>query len=70
MGFYPRTYDPLMHYGNEQAKQLLGDFDNNALNRPLAECLAWFNNIQQAWRRETFDLGYPFICARSCSTAS
>ena len=69
MGFYPRTYDPLIHHGNEQVKELLGDFNNNALTRPLIECLTWFNNVQQAWRQETFDLGYPFTCARTCAVS-
>lgn len=65
-GFYPRTYDGRLHYGNDQIKQLLGDFDNNALHRPLEECLAWFVKIEKAWRQPTYYQGLPFICSRTC----
>jgi MoaA/NifB/PqqE/SkfB family radical SAM enzyme len=65
-GFYPRTFDPDLHYGNDRIKELLGDFDNNALHRPLAECLSWFNRIEQAHAIESWQQGRPFICSREC----
>ena len=66
-GFFPRTYSANFMQGNDQIKNLLGDFDNNALNRPLQECLLWFSKIQQAWNLETYDQGRPFICDSNCS---
>lgn len=62
-GFYPRTFDSNLHYGNDRIKELLGSFDNNALHRPLEECLSWFSTIEQAHARKQ-DL--PFICSRQC----
>ena len=62
-GFYPRTFDPNLHYGIDRIKELLGNFDNNALHRPLEECLSWFNKIEQAHAHEQ---GLPFICSREC----
>jgi MoaA/NifB/PqqE/SkfB family radical SAM enzyme len=62
-GFYPRTFDPNLHYGIDRIKELLGSFDNNALHRPLEECLYWFNKIEQAHAHKQ---GLPFICSREC----
>lgn len=65
-GFYPRTFDSCLHNGNDRIKELLGDFDNNALNRPLEECLSWFDRIEQSWQHKSFNEGLPFICSRTC----
>lgn len=65
-GFYPRTYDACLHYGNDRIKELLGDFDNNALHRPLEECLTWFDKIEESWKAKTFYQGLPYICSRIC----
>jgi len=66
-GFYPRTFDSALMQGNDRIKELLGDFNNNALQRPLEECLQWFGRIQQAWKAETYEQGRPFVCDRACS---
>jgi MoaA/NifB/PqqE/SkfB family radical SAM enzyme len=65
-GFYPRTYDHTLRHGNDRIKELLGEFDNNALNRPLAECLAWFKQIERSWTAKTLNEGLPHICNREC----
>lgn len=66
-GFYPTQFDTALMQGNEQIKKLLGSFDNNALHRPLEECLAWFTTIQNSWSIETYEQGRPYICDTNCS---
>lgn len=66
MGFFPRTYDSELYTGNDQIKVMLGEFNNNALQRPLVECLEWFNQVEQAWQQESIAQGYPYICNLHC----
>ena len=66
MGFFPKTYDPELYPGNAQVKAMLGEFNNNALQRPLVECLEWFNEVEKAWQQDSIAKGYPYICNLQC----
>jgi len=68
LGFSPKTYSigkgtyhaPL----NKQFRPLIGN--NNALERPLADCISWFDKIVKSWDIPTFQQGRLIICNDSC----
>ena len=70
LGFSPKTYSigtgtyhaPL----NKQFRPLIGN--NNALERPLADCISWFDKIVESWEIPTFQQGRLIICNDSCGT--
>jgi MoaA/NifB/PqqE/SkfB family radical SAM enzyme len=66
MGFFPKTYDSELYAGNNQIKEMIGEFNNNTLQRPLIECLEWFNKIEIAWQQDSIAKGYPYVCNLHC----
>jgi MoaA/NifB/PqqE/SkfB family radical SAM enzyme len=68
LGFSPRTYGHGNYHAavNAQLIPLIGD--NNALERPLADCISWFNKIVQSWEIPTFEQGRLVICNHVCGT--
>ena len=66
LGFYPRTYDTKILHGIEQIKQLLGDFNNNAKEKPLSECIEWFNRVEDSWSKKSFQEGLTWQCNSTC----
>lgn len=66
MGFNPR------HYGkgrwhepvNKQISKLLEN--NNALEKPIEECINWFNNIPSCWTKKNFADGRLVVCDANC----
>lgn len=65
-GFYPRTYGHGQYY--EVVNKQLNDIikPNNALERPLVECLKWFNDIEKSWSIDKFEDGRLVICNDVC----
>ena len=55
LGFYPKTYSSGIIQGNDQIKELLNGVEHNALVKPLAECIEWFNLVEQSWAKPTFE---------------
>jgi len=66
MGFSPRTYGHGRWHQpvNKQIQELLDD--NNALERPLRECIGWFNSIPSCWNKSNFEDGRLVVCDSSC----
>jgi len=66
MGFQPRTYGKGRWHQpvNQQIQQLLDN--NNALERPLRECIDWFNRIPSCWNKTSFEEGRLVVCDSSC----
>lgn len=66
LGFNPRTYGRASFMGavNSQLKPLLGE--NNALKRPLKECIEWFDRVAETWNIPTFEQGRLLQCNTAC----
>lgn len=43
---------------------------NNALQYSLAECIEWFDAIEQSWSKQSFSEGRLMVCNRSCGSDS
>jgi MoaA/NifB/PqqE/SkfB family radical SAM enzyme len=72
LGFSPKTFThgKGTYHGpiNQQFRPLIGD--NNALERPLADCISWFNKIVESWEIPTFEQGRLIICNDACGCKS
>jgi len=68
MGFNPRKYGKGRWHQpvNAQINRLLEP--NNALERPLQECIEWFNSIPACWNKSTFEHGRLIVCDASCGS--
>lgn len=66
MGFSPRTYGKGRWHQpvNKQIKDLLED--NNALKKPLKDCMEWFDNIPGCWNKKSFEEGRLIVCDAAC----
>lgn len=66
MGFSPRTYGKGRWHQpvNQQIQELLDN--NNALERPLRECIDWFNRIPGCWNKSNFEDGRLVVCDNAC----
>lgn len=66
MGFSPRTYGKGRWHqpANEQIKQMLKE--NNALDKPLQECIEWFNHIPERWNMKNYKDGRLIVCDSYC----
>jgi MoaA/NifB/PqqE/SkfB family radical SAM enzyme len=70
LGFSPKTYGHGNYHAavNAQLIPLIGD--NNALERPLADCISWFNKIVESWEIPTFEQGRLVVCNDVCGNKS
>jgi MoaA/NifB/PqqE/SkfB family radical SAM enzyme len=68
LGFSPKTYGHGCYHAavNAQLIPLIGN--NNALERPLADCISWFNKIVESWEIPTFEQGRLVVCNDVCGT--
>lgn len=66
MGLSPSTYrnNSVIGYSMEQVNAIMSN--NNALKYDLAECIAWFDRIEESWDKATFDSGRLVTCNQSC----
>lgn len=66
MGFSPRTYGKGRWHQpvNKQIKQMLQE--NNAIMKPLQECIEWFNNIPEKWNIKNYEDGRLIVCDSYC----
>lgn len=66
LGFNPKTYGHGNYHeaANAQVAPLINK--NNALEYPLADCIAWFNKVEKTWAIDTFENGRLVICNDVC----
>lgn len=65
LGFYPAT---MKHPGNEQLLPLVKE--NNALEYDLAHCVAWFDQVEATWNKNSIADGRLYGCVNSCGGRS
>ena len=68
LGFAPKTFGHGSHNYlnavNTQLRPLISN--NNAVQRPLEECIAWFNDIEKTWDIATYKEGRLIACNNMC----
>ena len=68
LGFAPKTYGHGSHNYlnavNTQLRPLISN--NNAVQHPLEECIAWFNDIEKTWDIATYKEGRLIACNNMC----
>ena len=62
LGFYPKQ---MHHAGNSQLKEIAQE--NNALEYELDHCLAWFDQVEASWAKESIPAGRLYACVNSCN---
>jgi hypothetical protein len=53
------------HPGNQELATLV--YQNNALEYPLAQCLEWFDRVEQTWQLNSIAQGRTFQCVKTCN---
>lgn len=61
LGFYPGQ---MTHPGNEQLLPLVRE--NNALEYGLEHCMAWFDQVEATWGKNSIRDGRLYQCVNSC----
>lgn len=69
LGFFPRTYGSDLYHGNDQIKHLLNGVENNAKEKPLRECIEWFNSVEESWKADSFESGKLWRCNHHCGSS-
>ena len=66
LGFEPKTFGRGAWHdaANAQFAHMIGN--NNAIEHSLAECMAWFEEIERTWSIPEFEQGRLVICNRQC----
>ena len=62
LGFYPGQ---MQHSGNEQLLPLIKE--NNALEYDLEHCVAWFESVEDTWKKSSIREGRLYTCVNSCA---
>lgn len=61
LGFYPGR---MQHPGNQELAGLVRE--NNALEHDLEHCLAWFDQVEETWQRDSIASGRTYQCVVTC----
>jgi MoaA/NifB/PqqE/SkfB family radical SAM enzyme len=61
LGFYPKT---MSHPGNKQLLPLV--HENNLFEHDLEHCLAWFDSVEETWKKDSIAAGRLYSCVNSC----
>ena len=67
MGFSPRTMGKAFKHLevlNQQTNAILAP--NNALERPIQECMSWFDRVSESWTRDSYQQGRLLVCDTTC----
>lgn len=66
LGFAPRTYGHGVYLEavNKQIRSIIQP--NNAIERPLEECIQWFNQIEKSWAQPGCQQGRLLACNDQC----
>ena len=65
-GFYPKTYGHGQYHQAANAQLIPIMTNYNALEHPLEECINWFNDVEQAWKFDSYKDGRLLICDDNC----
>lgn len=68
-GLNPSSFrnNSIIGYSMEQLNKIM--YNNNALEHSLADCIKWFDQIEQSWSQPTFESGRLVTCNQSCGGA-
>lgn len=66
LGFEPKTYGRGRYYqaANSQFKDWLTR--NNAVKYTIDECIEWFNQVEDSWKKQSYEGGRLVICDDAC----
>ena len=67
-GFYPKV--PFVHAWQSDKFQIaeMINSNNNALEVGIERAVAWFNNVEQSWQKQTYQAGRCFTCDTICGS--
>jgi MoaA/NifB/PqqE/SkfB family radical SAM enzyme len=67
-GFYPRSFGHGNYHqvANAQLQPLI--HRNNALEHELADCIQWFEQVQESWKLSSYQQGRLLVCDNNCGT--
>jgi len=68
-GFYPKL--PFAHAWQSDKFQIaeMIEGNNNALEVGIEQAVNWFNNVEQSWKKETYQEGRCFTCDEVCGSS-
>lgn len=66
LGFHPKTYGKGSYHqaANQQISPLMEKY--NAVEYNIRDCVAWFNQVENSWRKDTYENGRLVICDDVC----
>ncbi len=67
-GFFPRTFGHGDYHQAVNAQLIPLLTPNNATERPLEDCITWFNNIKSSWDIHTYEQGRLVVCDDVCGS--
>ena len=67
VGHNPHTIPPEFYYSNWQMRDIMTGLKNNALERPLEQCIDWFNAIETTWQKPSVSEGGLAVCHENCA---
>ena len=65
-GFSPKTYGKGEYHQAVNAQLAPLMHNNNALQYSLKECIAWFNQVEESWTKDSFENGRLVVCNDNC----
>lgn len=65
-GLYPKTFGKGQYHHAANAQLIPMIKENNAMIYSLEQCIAWFNNIENSWKKENYSDGRLVICDDAC----
>lgn len=68
-GFYPRTYGKGQYHQAANAQLIPLIQKNNALEYSLEECIQWFHEVENSWKKPTYQDGRLVICDDNCGSS-
>ena len=65
-GLYPKTYGKGQYYQAVNSQLIPLIKENNALVYPIEDCIKWFNNIEESWKKKSYLDGRLLVCDDNC----
>lgn len=67
-GLYPLTYGKGQYHQAANAQLIPLIKNNNALDRPIKECIEWFNGVENSWNIQDYQSGRLVVCDDNCGS--